>query len=141
MVTVNSTTPYEHYKFIVDTIKRPSDNIMQFADIKFFFDDTDPNSGFLAATDPIIAVDEVPIPPFSGWKPCGTPNTDCSSSPGGEQPPLAIDQVFNPGPTLLLHHEVPEFRRTEFGHHHHEFRGPGRREFYAVENGQRCSRA
>jgi PEP-CTERM motif len=92
MVPVNSTTAYDHYKFIVDAIKRPSDNIMQFADIQFFIDDTDPNSGFLAALDPIIAVDETPVPPFAGWKPCGTPNTDCSSSPGGEQPPLAIDQ-------------------------------------------------
>jgi hypothetical protein len=96
MVTVGSTTPYQHYKFIVDAIKVPSANIMQFAEIEFFSDDMNTASGFLAATDPIIAVDGVPVP--AGWKACGTPNTDCSSSPGGEQPPLAIDQVFNPGP-------------------------------------------
>jgi hypothetical protein len=41
MVPVNSTTPYQHYKFIVDAIKRPSDSIMQFADIEFFVDDMD----------------------------------------------------------------------------------------------------
>ena len=99
MVSVNSTTPFQHYKFIVDAIKRPSDNIMQFADIQFFADETNPTtSGILAPTDPIIAVDEVPVP--AGWKACGTPNTDCSSSPGGELPPLAIDQVFNPGPPI-----------------------------------------
>jgi hypothetical protein len=96
MVAVNSATAYDHYKFIVDSIKRPSDNIMQFADIQFFFDDMDMNSGFLAQSDPIIAVDGVPVP--AGWKGCGTPNTDCSSSPGGEQPPLAIDQVVTLGP-------------------------------------------
>jgi hypothetical protein len=96
MVVVNSTTGYQNYKFIVDAIKRPSDNIMQFAEIQFFADDTDTNSGFLAPTDPIIAVDGIPTP--AGWKGCGTPNTDCSSSPGGEQPPLALDQVFTPGP-------------------------------------------
>jgi hypothetical protein len=100
MVSVNSTTGYQHYKFIVDAIKRPSDNIMQFAEIQFFAEETDTNTGILAPTDPIIAVDQTPVPPFSGWKPCGTPNTDCSSSPGGEQPGLAIDQVFNPGPPV-----------------------------------------
>jgi PEP-CTERM motif len=94
-VEVGSTTGYMHYKFIVDAIKRPSDNIMQFAEIQFFADDT-PGSGFLAPTDPIIAVDAVPTP--AGWKGCGTPNTDCSSSPGGEQPPLALDQVGTLGP-------------------------------------------
>ncbi|HEY3394942.1 MAG TPA: PEP-CTERM sorting domain-containing protein, partial [Lacipirellulaceae bacterium] len=98
MVPVNSTTAYQHYKFIVDAIKRPSDNIMQFADIQFFADETVPTSGFLLPLDPIIAVDGVPVP--AGWKACGTPNTDCSSSPGGELPPLAIDQVFNPGPPI-----------------------------------------
>jgi hypothetical protein len=98
MVTVGSTTPYENYKFIVDTIKRPSDNIMQFADIQFYAEDSDLGSGFLAPTDPIIAVDEVPTP--AGWKACGTPNTDCSNSPGDGQPPLAIDQVSNPGPPV-----------------------------------------
>jgi hypothetical protein len=96
MVVVNSTTGYMHYKFIVDAIKRPSDNIMQFAEIQFYADDTDTNSGFLAPTDPIIAVDSIPTP--AGWKGCGTPNTDCSSSPGGEQPPLALDQVGTLGP-------------------------------------------
>jgi hypothetical protein len=97
MVEVNSTTGYQHYKFIVDAIKRPSDNIMQFGEIQFFADTADPiSSGILAPGDPIIAVDGVQSLP--GWKPCGTPNTDCSSSPGGEQPPLALDQVGNPGP-------------------------------------------
>jgi hypothetical protein len=100
MVTVASTTPYQHYKFIVDSLKQPGNGIMQFAEIQFYAEDTDLGSGFLAPTDPIIGVDGVPVPPFSGWKPCGTPNTDCSSSPGGEQPPLAIDQVFNPGPPV-----------------------------------------
>jgi hypothetical protein len=99
MVSVNSMTGYQHYKFIVDAIKRPSDNIMQFAEIQFFAEETDTNSGILAPTDPIIAVDQTPTPPFSGWKPCGTPNNDCSSSPGNEQPALAIDQVGNLGPT------------------------------------------
>jgi hypothetical protein len=93
MVSVNSTTPYQHYKFIVDSVKVPG-NIMQFADIQFFADDTNPTtSGILAPTDPIIAVDGVPVP--AGWKGCGTPNNDCSSSPGNEPPPNAIDQVFN----------------------------------------------
>ena len=45
---VGSTTPYQHYKMIFPTIKRPSDNIMQFADIQFFTNRTDPLSGFLA---------------------------------------------------------------------------------------------
>ena len=82
MVAVNSVTPYAHYKFIVDAIKRPSDGIMQFAEIQFFADDTDPSSGFLLTTDPMIAVDEIPTPAgFSG-----------SSYPGGESPARGIDQ-------------------------------------------------
>ena len=96
MVSVNSTDTFDNYKFIVDAIKRPSDNIMQFADIQFFFDETDPGSGFLAPTDPIIAVDEVPTP--AGWKGCpgdGVNNTDCSSFPGAESPASGIDQVIN----------------------------------------------
>src|SRR5688572_11086885 len=80
-VEVGSTTGYDHYKFIVDAIKRPSDNIMQFAEIQFFADDT-PGSGFLAPDDPIIAVDETPTPP--GWS--------GSSFPGGEPPAAGIDQ-------------------------------------------------
>jgi hypothetical protein len=93
MVAVNSTTPYQHYKFIVDAIKRPSDNIMQFAEIQFFADDMDLGTGFLAPTDPIVAVDGVPTP--AGWKGCGTPNTDCSSFPGAETPAHGIDQFTN----------------------------------------------
>jgi hypothetical protein len=95
MVVVGSTTPYQHYKFIVDSVKVPG-NIMQFADIEFYAASGDLGSGFLDVNDPIIAVDGVPTP--AGWKACGTPNTDCSNSPGGEQPPLALDQVGNPGP-------------------------------------------
>jgi hypothetical protein len=98
VVAVNSTTPYVHYKFIVDAIKRPSDGIMQFADIQFLVEDTDDTSNFLDANDPIIAVDEVPTP--AGWKACGAMNNDCSNSPasGNEDPRFALDQVFNPGP-------------------------------------------
>jgi hypothetical protein len=96
MVTVGSTTPYQHYKFIVDSLKQPGNGIMQFADIQFFAAAGDDGSGFLAPDDPIIAVDGVPTP--AGWKACCTPNTDCSSSPGGEQPPLALDQVGTLGP-------------------------------------------
>ena len=46
IVGVDSTSRYQHYKFIVDAIKRPSDGIMQFAGIQFFADRTDRNSGF-----------------------------------------------------------------------------------------------
>ncbi len=42
---VGSTTPYQHYKMIFPTIKRPTDNIMQFADIQFFTNRTDPFTG------------------------------------------------------------------------------------------------
>jgi hypothetical protein len=106
MVAVNSTTPFDHYKFIVDAIKRPSDNIMQFAEIQFFADDSNLGSGILRPTDPIIAVDGVPTPP--GWKPCGTPNTDCSNYPGGEAPRFGIDQRVNAG-------GMPDSKYLNFG--------------------------
>jgi hypothetical protein len=85
MVAVNSTTGFQHYKLIFPTIKRPSDGIMQIAEIQFFADDTDPGSGFLAPTDPIIAVDETPTPP--GWS--------GSSFPSDETPAHGIDQFLN----------------------------------------------
>jgi hypothetical protein len=87
MVAVNSTTPFQNYKMVFPTIKDPGrSNIMQIAEIQFFADDTDTNSGFLSPTDPTIAVDQTPTPAgFQG-----------SSFPNNERPALALDQSRDP---------------------------------------------
>jgi len=86
VVDVPTATGYQHYKMIFPTIKRPSDNIMQIADIQFYADNTaTPGLELLAAGNPIIAVDQIPIPPsWSG-----------SSYPGNEAPRFGIDQSVN----------------------------------------------
>lgn len=88
VVNVNSGgLSFDHYKMIFPTIKRPSDSIMQIAEIQFFQDDNaTPALAVLTPTDPIIAVDETPIPP--GWS--------GSSYPGGESPARGIDQSKDP---------------------------------------------
>jgi hypothetical protein len=48
----------------------------------------------------------VPVP--AGWKACGTPNTDCSSYPGGEAPRFGIDQRVNAM-------SVPDSKYLNFG--------------------------
>jgi hypothetical protein len=78
---------YQHLKMIFPTVKTAG-SIMQIADIQLYADNA-ATMGILAPANPIIAVDEIQTP--AGWKACGTPNTDCSSSPGGEQAPNAID--------------------------------------------------
>lgn len=82
LVNVNSGgLGYDHYKMLFPTTK--GDGIMQIGDVQFYLDDAGtPSQAYLQPADPIIAVDDVPTPAgFSG-----------SSSPGGEQAPLAIDR-------------------------------------------------
>jgi hypothetical protein len=80
MVVVGSTTPYEHYKLVFPTIKAPTtSNLMQFADVQFFTNRTDPFTGFLQAGNPTVAVDGI-----GAW--------NGSSFPGAETPANGIDQ-------------------------------------------------
>jgi hypothetical protein len=81
---------YDHYKMLFPTLRGPDTSIMQIGEIQFFQDNAGtPAQAILTATDPIIAVDDIQAP--AGWKACGTPNTDCSSSPGAETPARGID--------------------------------------------------
>jgi len=83
VVDVPTAAGFDHYKMIFPTIKRPSDSIMQIAEIQFYADNA-ATAGLelLAPGDPIIAVDQTPTPP--GWS--------GSSFPGGETPAHGIDQ-------------------------------------------------
>ncbi len=114
VVNVNGgATSYQHYKMIFPTIKRPTDNIMQMDEIQFFRDEAgSPAQSLLLTTDPIIAVDQIPVP--AGW---GGPGG--SSYPAGERPALAIDQatgVVNFGTAALPDNRtVPNTKYLNFG--------------------------
>jgi hypothetical protein len=89
VVNVATGPAYDHYKMIFPTTK--GSGIMQIADIQFYLDDAGTGGQeLLQGTDAIIGVDEIVTP--AGWKGCGTPNTDCSSSPANEIPARAIDR-------------------------------------------------
>jgi hypothetical protein len=83
LVDVPTAAAFQHYKMIFPTVKTTG-SIMQFDEIQFFSDNAGA-TGILAPGNPIIAVDEIGVPPH--W--------EGSSFPGNEIPARGIDQSVN----------------------------------------------
>ncbi len=113
VVNVNGgATSFQHYKMVFPTMKTLG-SIMQFADIQFFRDEAGSAAqSLLLPTDPIIGIDQTPVP--AGW---GGPGG--SSYPAGERPALAIDQAtgtVNFGTAALPDNRtVPNTKYLNFG--------------------------